>query len=225
MPALDGMLQLNSGRNALSAQAGASAGAPLSVTLSWPDVASLAPLFKLHPGSAAWAPTEGEAELSLQAEPQGPQAWSWRLASKLKAIRTPSMSLVSGQLIGQGQTGSTGREGKAELSLTADKLQGQPWLIDRLQADLSGSLAQHRLKLNVVSPARPPAWFEQILGAKTGAAAKSAQTCKANGARPRPRKGLAAMVSQAAGRAKCSACKAAAPMPPASLGSAPKSWP
>jgi translocation and assembly module TamB len=159
----EGLLQLSSGRNTFTAQTGATTG----VRLNWPEMASLAPLFKLYPGSAAWAPTEGEAELSLEAQPQGPQAWSWRLASKLKAVRTPSMSLGSAQLVGQGQTGS-GQEGQAELTLTADKLQGQPWLIDRLQADLSGSLAQHRLNLNVVSPARPPAWFEQILGAKTG---------------------------------------------------------
>lgn len=172
-PLSDGLLQLSSGRNTFTAQAGATTGA----TLNWPEMASLAPLFKLYPGSAAWAPTEGEAELSLEAQPQGLKAWSWRLASKLKAVRTPSMSLGSAQLVGQGQTGD-GQEGQAELTLTAEKLQGQPWLIDRLQADLSGSLAQHRLNLNVVSPARPPVWFEQILGAKTGGGSQVSASLK-----------------------------------------------
>lgn len=163
----EALLQLAAGRNTLTAQAGATAGAPLRVSLKAPDLAGLAPLFKLYPGSAAWGPTEGEADFSLEALSEGPQAWSWRLSSQLKAIRTAALSLGTAQVTGQGRTGGS-QEGQAELSVSAEKLVGQPWQIDRLQADLSGSLAQHRFSLNLNSPARPPAWFEQILGAKTG---------------------------------------------------------
>ena len=59
------MERMNSYRPS-GAGVGAEAGATTGATLNWPEIAGLAPLFKLYPGSSAWAPTEGEAELSLE---------------------------------------------------------------------------------------------------------------------------------------------------------------
>ncbi|TDM09320.1 MAG: hypothetical protein C4K60_08525 [Ideonella sp. MAG2] len=154
--------QLNAGPNSASGRWDTGPDGRAQGVLKWPNLAALAPLFKLSPAAAPWAPSEGEAELTLDAQAQGGQ-WTWRVDSRLKALRSPGLNLGSAQLSGHGRG-----TGPAELRLTAEALHHPSWQIDRIETALSGDLSQHRLSVQVNSPARPPAWFEQILGAKTG---------------------------------------------------------
>jgi translocation and assembly module TamB len=53
------------------------------------------------------------------------------------------------------------------LQLDAEQLQLGGLRADSLQAYIEGSLAEHRMTLDAVSPLRPPAWADPLLGGRT----------------------------------------------------------
>ncbi len=121
-----------------------------AMTPLWPSAGSLSGDLAL---SGRWPTLRSQGDLTAQ------------------GLSTPAGSLQSAQL-----TWQTGDSADAPLAVTLQArglagpaVRGSPapatgtWL-DSLSATLQGSLRQHRLELRADSPAKPPAWTENLLG-------------------------------------------------------------
>ena len=136
--------------------------------LKAPALAKLAPLAQL---ASDWAPTLSTdlasywpASGKLQGELQ--VSGRWPEISSQGELR--GESLVAG--IGAMQSATLGWRSGADidaplsLQLQAQGLVSAAQRVDGLAAQLSGSLRSHSLSLRVDSPAKPPAWTENLLG-------------------------------------------------------------
>ncbi|WOB05936.1 translocation/assembly module TamB domain-containing protein [Piscinibacter gummiphilus] len=122
-----------------------------------PALATLTPLFNLIPGATAWAPRSG----SLRAEASAEGAWP--------ALRTEGRASAAGIDGGSWRLGTadarwtatpTNADAPLVLSLQASALTRGEQRLDRVQADVDGSLRAHRMTLLATSPLRPPAWTD-----------------------------------------------------------------
>lgn len=138
------------------------------VDVDAPALNALPPLLRLHPTMA-----------SLLATPTGHAALAGKVAGQVQAQgRWPALA-VNGTLQSEGlqagglraarlqATWQAGPDARAPLALQLD---GEQWAadtlrVDTLQARVEGSLASHRVTLDVASPLRPPAWTDAALGA------------------------------------------------------------
>ena len=135
--------------------------------LQWqaPELAALAPLGLL--ASEAW-PALGPywpAAGVLSGEASATGRWpAWRTQGDLRVLglRAGTRALQTAQL-----DWSTGDHADAPLSvqLRASGLTDGDRRLDALAAGITGSLRQHTLDLQLDSPAKPPAWTENLLGA------------------------------------------------------------
>lgn len=178
---LDGQLQWRRGTGSASAQgllalagnrlqAQAAAGADGLATAPWtlgvqaPQLAALAPLApllaELAPGAAAFWPTAGalQAEGTLR---RGGDAWQTQGTLTVNGLRTPELAL--GQAQGRWQLGSRAND-PLTLSLDLRALSQGVQRLDTLSLRAEGSAASHKLRLQADSPARLPAWTENLLG-------------------------------------------------------------
>ena len=134
--------------------------------LQWqaPQLAALAPLGRLAdawaPGLAAQWPVAGSLTGDVTASGRWP-AWQTQGEVQAQGLRLGALGLQSARL-----AWSTGPDADAPLSvqLQATGLADADRRLDSLSASLGGSLRQHRLALRVDSPAKPPAWTENLLG-------------------------------------------------------------
>ncbi|HSW06853.1 translocation/assembly module TamB domain-containing protein [Aquabacterium sp.] len=139
------------------------------VQIAAPTLAALAPLLRLVgdavPASAGWLPSAG----ALEGEAEFDGRWlAWRSNGRLalRALRSPNAALAQADL--SWAHGDTAQQ-PLSLKLAARGLQvaTQPSTavqLDRLTADVSGSLASHQLRLSADSPMKPPAWTENLAG-------------------------------------------------------------
>lgn len=127
------------------------------IDLDAPSLATLTPLFNLIPGATAWAPRSG----SLRAAASGEGAWP--------ALRTEGRASAAGIDGGSWRLGAADARWAATpanadaplvLSLQASALTRGEQRLDRVQADVDGSLRAHRMTLLATSPLRPPAWTD-----------------------------------------------------------------
>lgn len=125
-----------------------------------PSLATLTPLFTLIPGATAWAPRSG----SLRAEARGEGAWP--------ALRTEGHASAAGIDGGSWRLGTAEARWKATpanadaplvLKLQATALTRGEQRLDRVQAEVDGSLRAHRMTLLATSPLRPPAWTDAAM--------------------------------------------------------------
>ncbi|OYU83314.1 MAG: DUF490 domain-containing protein, partial [Burkholderiales bacterium PBB5] len=133
-----------------------------------PALASLAPLGKLAAELvpdladelAAWWPSAGALDGSLQVQGRWP---SMRSQGTLNSagVRAPAGALK--QLRASWRTGDDA-DAPLSLQLDAQGVQAGTLVLDQLQAQASGSLKQHQLRLQADSPLKPPAWADQLLG-------------------------------------------------------------
>lgn len=140
-------------------------------TLDAPALISLAPLVALDPAlAAAWAPRAGKLQVELLAEGRG-AGMKVQLKTQVDGLLTPTLSLAHADLEARGA-----RSLDAPLSavLKARGLVQGEQRVDQLSVEVGGSVRSHQLKLLAESPARPPAWFEQLLGARTGTGSRVA---------------------------------------------------
>lgn len=136
-----------------------------SLTLSAPALRELAPLGALAvsvwPDSAAWWPragsAHGQAQLSLLAE-----GWRSDGQLRLEALDTPQARLGAATLSWQAQSAA---DAPLRLHLSGQQWVADRWRLDQVDAQVQGSLRQHRLTLSADSPLRPPAAAEWLLGA------------------------------------------------------------
>ncbi|WP_395701753.1 translocation/assembly module TamB domain-containing protein [Aquabacterium sp.] len=135
-----------------------------TLQLQAPALAAMAPVMRLvaatAPELAGWLPSAGtlEAEASLDAH------WpAWRSSGQARArgLRSPRGALDQADL---SWTGSEQPEAPLALKFEARGMRLDDLPVDRVDAQLSGSLRQHQLKFMADSPARPPAWSESLIG-------------------------------------------------------------
>lgn len=147
----------------------------IHLQISAPDLAALAPLFRLDPQTALWAPRSGHGELDLAVSGRWPAARS-EGALSVQDLQTGALGLKAASAQWQLDSGRDPAEAPAldrPLSLHAD-VQGlhlDGVSVDRLRAELQGTLAQHRVELEGQWPYTPPAHWLQWAGltATTGA--------------------------------------------------------
>jgi translocation and assembly module TamB len=130
------------------------------VDIDAPALAALAPLFDLVPGSAAWAPRSG----SLQVKASANGAWpAMRTEGRLSAERIDGGSWRVGAANARWTAAPANPDAPLSLSLQATALSSGDQRVDRVQAEIDGSLREHRVSLLATSPLRPPAWTDAAL--------------------------------------------------------------
>ncbi len=139
----------------------------LDLKLDAPALASLAPLWPTLPAAtgAAWWPRsgalQGRASLRWPASATERAAVDWQ--GELHASKLAHPGWLAERVDAQAQGRGFGEDA---LSFTANGsgLAAGQARVDKVQAELRGSLREHELSLQADSPARPPAWAEQLLG-------------------------------------------------------------
>jgi len=166
---LQGDLTLGGNRISLQGQGGgAAADDRWEASVKAPALATLAPLRALlaewWPDSAplmaqAW-PTAGSLQASLQTQGRWPALQSQgtlqagQLATRDLQLQTASLSWRQGER----------SDAPLQADLQAQGLRTGGQQLDSLALTLSGTLAEHRIRLRADSPLRPPAWTESLLG-------------------------------------------------------------
>jgi translocation and assembly module TamB len=130
------------------------------VDIEAPLLAALSPLFELIPGATAWAPRSG----SLQAHAKAAGAWpALRTEGTLRAARIDGGSWRLGAADARWTAAPADPDAPLSLMLQATNLARGEQRLDRVQAEVDGSLRQHRMSLLATSPLRPPAWTDAAL--------------------------------------------------------------
>ena len=162
---VDGRLNLAGNQLRLIGHGG---GAPAAdewqLGLEAPALAALAPLgamlAELVPAAADAWPRAGRLNASLKTSGRWPamriqgEAAATGLSTALGSLQNGTLSLRTG--------GSA--DAPLTLQLRAQGLARGAQRLDRVEADVNGSPRDHRLRLLVDSPVRPPAWSEALLG-------------------------------------------------------------
>ncbi len=135
----------------------------LDVELAWPELDRLRPWVAWMQRQAG-VPADGPLVGAMNGRARFEGRWpALRSNGELKLQRLRAGPLALAQADARWMTGDQA-EAPLELTLSAQALELAPWRLDRVQARVSGSLAQHRLELDVEGPARPAAWTEGVLG-------------------------------------------------------------
>lgn len=127
-----------------------------------PTLAALAPLSPALPRSGR---LQGNAQLRWV----GDEAAQWRGSLHGQALAHPQWH--GERVEAQAEGGALG-DGPLKLQLAGEGLAWQHYKLDSLRADASGSLRTHAFSLRASSPVRPPAWVEQVLGARVGSGSR-----------------------------------------------------
>ena len=126
------------------------------------DLAPLAPLVQLvrAPGSASLV-LAGAADASASITGRWPQLSSHG-SLKLKDAKADAWHAESAKL--EWTLGST-PQAPLDVRLDVGKAGEGLRKLDRLSAQLQGTLAEHRITIDAASPVRPPLWLDQLHGA------------------------------------------------------------
>ena len=168
---------LQSGASTLDLSAGRDAGPAAreraTLSLKSPDLTTLAPLMRQVeawlPGSTGALPSAGQLDARAEIDNQ---VNSLRSSGRLQAKGLISPLGQAGSIDLNWQAGWTkSADGSLRpgdepltLSLKSSALQRGAQRLERLDLELSGSLAEHRLHGLIESPARPPGWTEALFG-------------------------------------------------------------
>jgi translocation and assembly module TamB len=123
-------------------------------------LAALAPLVRLWPAAAAWAPRAGRAQARLQAQGRWPHL---RGVGQAQVQGLQAGTLVLPQASARWQLGD-GVDGPLRLQFDAQALQLGAQRLTGLQATLDGTAARHRWQVDAAMPTRPPHWIAALLG-------------------------------------------------------------
>ncbi len=134
----------------------------LHLDLDAPDLAALAPLLRLDPALAPWAPKSGTASARLDARGRWPRLATEGVAD-LQKLESADLGVASGHAKWQLQMDA---EGGQPMALTAEVngLRLGRQRVERLKAEVQGTLREHQLRLAAALPVKPPAATEQLLG-------------------------------------------------------------
>lgn len=129
-----------------------------------PALAALAPALAIVaeavPAAAGWLPSAG----AVQAEASGDGPWpTLRTRGQLRArgLRSREASIAEADL--RWERGD-GTDPKLLLRVNARGLSHGAASLERVEAELDGTLSQHQLRFSADTPLRPPVWTETLLG-------------------------------------------------------------
>lgn len=128
------------------------------------SLANLAPLARLHPALAGWVPRAGTGTAELAADGRWPQLRTegqLRLSQLQLGERRVAQGTASWRLATGGDRPLAARVVLAGLEWGAP---GARQAADHLSAELSGTLADHRIEIGGALPLRPPEAAVQALG-------------------------------------------------------------
>jgi translocation and assembly module TamB len=136
----------------------------LRIDLKADNLASWAPLAKLHPALADWLPRKGSAEATLGLQGRWP-ALQTEGSAKLSQLQMGTLSLARGTATWKLDVRGDNRA-EQPLSLQLDLIgtQMKKQRADSLHASLKGTLADHQIEVTGALPLVPPAMAEQMLG-------------------------------------------------------------
>jgi translocation and assembly module TamB len=140
----------------------------LQFELQAPALPGLAPLARLWPELAPWAPRGGRIDASVAVNGRWPDARSDGKATA-QGLQAGTLQLRQAQARWQVDTAS---DQPLLLQADAQGLVLGAQRLDQLRYDLRGTLRQHQLELTAALPYSPPALLEQALGLRTGAGAQ-----------------------------------------------------
>ena len=123
-------------------------------------LATLAPLMRLYPALANWAPRQGTATAVVAADGRWPNVRS-EGNLRISQLQSGALSVATAQADWRLDTGGD-KSLSARLDLAGLVFGGQR--ADHLRADLSGTLADHRIDINAAMPLLPPDMAVQLLG-------------------------------------------------------------
>lgn len=126
------------------------------------QLATLAPLLRLAPATAAFAPDAGQARLHMQAQGRWPHLRTAGEAS-VQQLSTASRALAMALAQAHWQLGSGGSDAM-RMQLVVQGAQLGVQRVDELHADLSGTATDQRWRVDARSPLHPPAWIATLLG-------------------------------------------------------------
>lgn len=127
------------------------------------SLSSLAPLLRLYPALAPWAPSQGSATVELAADGRWP-ALRTEGSAHVQQFKAGNASLAEGRASWRLDAGGD-RAIAMKLSLAG--LQWGEQRADHLNADVSGTLAEHRIEVASALPLRPPDAAVQLLGVQS----------------------------------------------------------
>ncbi|HJV69041.1 translocation/assembly module TamB domain-containing protein [Ideonella sp.] len=161
-------IELAGNRLTASGQDGGPAARSAELAIDAPALQALAPwlasLDKNDP--LVWLPRAGKLQASAGARwPGAPDAPQWQGQLHASALVNPAWH--ADRLDAQAQGSGLG-EGALNATLAGEGLAWRVAQVQSVRAELKGSLREHQASLVLHSPARPPAWAEQLLGARTG---------------------------------------------------------
>lgn len=136
----------------------------LDLKLDAPALAALAPLLRLSPALAPWAPKAGSARATLQATGRWPEIRTQGEAEG-RDVAAADLGLAQAKLAWHLDFDRSGRR-PLELQADASGLRWGTQRAERLRADLRGSPREHRLQLDAALPIVPPAAAEPMIGTR-----------------------------------------------------------
>lgn len=143
----------------------------LRLDLDAPALATLAPLLRLLPDTAPYAPKAGSARVGFEAQGRWPLLRTEGQA-ELAQLEAGPLGIARGQLRWQLQLDS---EGRKPLDLKAE-LSGMRWGTQRatlLRAELQGTPREHRMSVSGALPLAPPAVAEQLFGLRAASGSRA----------------------------------------------------
>lgn len=126
------------------------------------QLAALAPLTRLHPALAEWVPRQGSAQVVLAADGRWP-AMRTEGQARISQLLMGRLALAQGTANWQVEGGGD-RNVSAQLDLAGLQLAHQR--ADHVRADVSGTMADHRIDVSAALPLMPPVMAIRLLGAQ-----------------------------------------------------------
>lgn len=163
------------GIDAREPRPGDNAAGQLDLALDAPALASLAPWWPVLPAAtgAGWWPhggsLQGRASLRWPASATGAAAVDWQ--GELHASKLVHPGWLAERVDAQAQGRGFGEDAQS-FTVNGSGLAAGQARLDQVQAELRGGLREHTLSLQADSPARPPAWAEQLLGSHAGSGSR-----------------------------------------------------
>ena len=127
------------------------------------NLAGLAPIVRLFPELAEWAPREGSVSAHVQGVGRWPDMQSEGRA-QLDGVRLGELQVQRGLTSWRVDTAS---DKPLNISTDVQGLRLGTQQVQALQAELAGTLQQHVLRANATLPMKPPEWMETALGLQT----------------------------------------------------------
>jgi len=124
---------------------------------------ALAPLTRLHPALADWVPRRGTANAVLAADGRWP-AMRTEGSARVQQLQVAKLMLAQGQADWRMDTAG---DRALSLKLVLGGVQWGDQRADHLNADVSGTLADHRIEISGAMPVRAPTAVARLMGVQS----------------------------------------------------------